>query len=204
MRHQLAALALAPVLIAQGLQVRRVTPRLPEPPGPRSGTAGGGPPLRLLIAGDSAAAVIARLEAAAAEPYDVALLSVGVNDVTAFTPVGKWLAQQTRLVVLLKSRFGVQHVLLTGLPPMHAVPALPEPLRWYLGARARLLNEGLVGLAAADEACEVVAPRLPTAFIPAPRRTSSGAAARQKLSGAGYPGGRLGLKLPHSSRESSA
>lgn len=200
MRHHLAALALAPVLIAQGLRVRRVTPRLPEPPGPRSGTSGRGPPLRLLIAGDSAAAgvgaetqaqglsgalvdalsrdyrvswtlnartglraagVIARLEAAAAEPFDVAVLSVGVNDVTAFTPVGKWLAQQARLVSLLKARFGVRHVLLTGLPPMHAFPALPEPLRWYLGARARLLNDSLVAFAAVDDACEVVAPRLP-------------------------------------------
>lgn len=200
MRHHLAVVALAPLLLAQGLRVRRVTPRLPEPPGPRSGTAGEGPPLRLLIAGDSAAAgvgaetqaqglsgtvvdelsrdycvswsvnartglraagVIARLEAAVAEPFDVALLSVGVNDVTAFTPVGKWLAQQARLVGLLKARFDVRHVLLTGLPPMHAFPALPEPLRGYLGARARLLNESLAAFAAADDACEVVIPRLP-------------------------------------------
>lgn len=47
---------LAPVLLAQGRHTRAVTPRLPEPPGPRAGRAGQGPVLRLLIAGDSAAA----------------------------------------------------------------------------------------------------------------------------------------------------
>lgn len=51
-----AAPVLAPILVAQGLRVRRRTPRLPEPPGDREGVAGAGPPLRLLIAGDSAAA----------------------------------------------------------------------------------------------------------------------------------------------------
>lgn len=48
--------ALAPVLLAQGRYTRAVTPRLPEPAGPRCGLAGVGPALRLLIAGDSAAA----------------------------------------------------------------------------------------------------------------------------------------------------
>ncbi len=47
---------LGPVLWLQGRHVRRVTPRLPEPPGVRAGRAGSGPLLRILIAGDSAAA----------------------------------------------------------------------------------------------------------------------------------------------------
>ena len=47
---------LGPLLWLQGRYVRRVTPRLPEPGGARSGSAGQGPVLRLLIAGDSAAA----------------------------------------------------------------------------------------------------------------------------------------------------
>ncbi len=47
---------LGPLLWLQGRHTRRVTPRLPEPPGLRDGTAGQGPLLRILIAGDSAAA----------------------------------------------------------------------------------------------------------------------------------------------------
>jgi len=51
-----AKIALAPLLVAQGLRVRRDALRLPEPPGPRAGESGDGPPLRLLIVGDSSAA----------------------------------------------------------------------------------------------------------------------------------------------------
>jgi lysophospholipase L1-like esterase len=49
-------LALGPLILAQALVVRRRIPKLPEASGPREGTAGQGPELRLLIAGDSAAA----------------------------------------------------------------------------------------------------------------------------------------------------
>lgn len=48
--------ALGPMLWLQGKYVRKVTPKLPEATGPRQGVRGHGPLLRLLIAGDSAAA----------------------------------------------------------------------------------------------------------------------------------------------------
>ena len=54
--YTLAIATLAPLLLWQGRRVRRVTPRLPEPAGPRAGVAGQGAPLRLLVLGDSAAA----------------------------------------------------------------------------------------------------------------------------------------------------
>lgn len=49
-------LPLAPLLVAQALWVGLRAERLPEPPGSRSGRVGDGPPLRLLILGDSSAA----------------------------------------------------------------------------------------------------------------------------------------------------
>lgn len=52
----LATLTLGPLLLAQGRWVRRVTPRLPEAAGPRQGQVGQGPPLSLLVTGDSSAA----------------------------------------------------------------------------------------------------------------------------------------------------
>ena len=51
-----ARLALSPVLIAQAIAVRRRAQSLPEAAGPRQGTIGSGPPLRLRIIGDSSAA----------------------------------------------------------------------------------------------------------------------------------------------------
>lgn len=49
-------IALAPLLIAQALQVRRRALVLPEPPGARTGIAGTGRDISLLIVGDSSAA----------------------------------------------------------------------------------------------------------------------------------------------------
>ncbi len=51
-----AMVAMAPVLLCQGRYVRRVTPKLPEAAGPRSGECGAGAGLGLLVLGDSAAA----------------------------------------------------------------------------------------------------------------------------------------------------
>lgn len=47
---------ISPVLLAQAWYVRKVTPKLPEPTGTRSGVSGKGQSMSLLIIGDSAAA----------------------------------------------------------------------------------------------------------------------------------------------------
>ena len=54
--RQLLLGLLWPVLWLQARYVRRNTPRMPEPPGLRAGTAGRGSLVRLLVAGDSGAA----------------------------------------------------------------------------------------------------------------------------------------------------
>ncbi|KQI71212.1 hypothetical protein AN191_14355 [Loktanella sp. 5RATIMAR09] len=51
-----ARVLLLPVLLGQAVLVRKRAISLPEPPGDRTGTIGQGPPLRLLILGDSSAA----------------------------------------------------------------------------------------------------------------------------------------------------
>ena len=52
----LLRIGMAPLLILQALGVRKRAQSLPEAAGPRSGTMGNGPPLRLHIIGDSSAA----------------------------------------------------------------------------------------------------------------------------------------------------
>jgi hypothetical protein len=53
---KLSTFALLPVLVIQGVKVRKNTPRLLEASGDRDGLIGQGQPLSLLILGDSAAA----------------------------------------------------------------------------------------------------------------------------------------------------
>lgn len=200
MWREFAALGLGPVLLMQGHHVRRVTPRLPEPSGPREGEEGAGPLLRLLILGDSAAAgvgvasqtealsgrlvsilardrrvrwrlvaqtghtaqdILLRVASEPAEAFDVAVTSIGVNDVTGLTRAGSWLATHEQLLEQLQARFGIRHFVLSSLPPMQVFPSLPHPLRWYLGLRAQRFNVSLRGWAQGRHDCEVVAVDFP-------------------------------------------
>ena len=175
MAYLLRTIALAPVIVPQGIWTNLRVPTLPEPPGARQGEAGTGPRLRLLIVGDSAAAgvgvsrqeeallgqvvarlsdryrvefdlqaktgfttadILRRLEDLPARGYDVALTSLGVNDVLALTSRATWLDRQRQLRRLLREKFGVRLTVISGLPPVHSFPALPQPLRWHLGSRA--------------------------------------------------------------------
>jgi lysophospholipase L1-like esterase len=182
MAYLLRTIALAPVIVPQGIWTNLRVPTLPEPPGARQGTAGAGPPLRVLIVGDSAAAgvgvsrqedallgqvvsrlakhfcvefdlqaktgfttadILRRLEDMAPADYDVALTSLGVNDVLALTGRTIWRARQKRLREVLREKFGVRLLIVSGLPPVHSFPALPQPLRWHLGSRATQFNDDL-------------------------------------------------------------
>lgn len=93
--------------------------------------------------GATTASAIEHLRSLPAEPFDVAVTSLGVNDLTAGRRLPAWLQEQAALRDLLRGRFGVGRLLVSGLPPVHAFPALPQPLRWYLGARARAFDLAL-------------------------------------------------------------
>lgn len=75
--------------------------------------------------------------------YDVVLVSIGVNEVTAGTGINAWRSSLSALHQLLTQRLGARCVLYSGIPPMHRFPALPQPLRWFLGRRARRLDQVL-------------------------------------------------------------
>lgn len=173
---------LGPLLLTQGRRLRRDLPVLPEPPGPREGTMGAGPPLGLLVVGDSSAAgvgaatqdeallgqllehlsgrrtvryrlvartgwttrhTLAALEKQPAESFDVAVTSLGANDATRLTEPADFVKQQQQLMAMFHERFGIGRVIVSGLPPMHLFPAMPQPLRWAIGRRARQLDQAL-------------------------------------------------------------
>ncbi|WP_100637820.1 SGNH/GDSL hydrolase family protein [Marinobacter salexigens] len=91
--------------------------------------------------GRTAADVLEAINSAPDEHYDVVLVSVGVNDVTGRTSTQQWLSALNALSDRLIKGMGATRILFTAIPPMHVFPALPQPLRWYLGMRARQLNE---------------------------------------------------------------
>jgi lysophospholipase L1-like esterase len=207
-RAAAAAILMGPLLLAQGLWVRRVTPKLPEAPGAREGVRApavatvatvataataatgsaeavrSGAALRLLIVGDSSAAgvgaahqdealagrlsaalvaalattvhwrLVARtgvtarelaklIDEAAPARFDIALIVVGVNDVTGLRSKAAWLRDVDALAARLRNIAPGARLVASGLPPMHLFPALPQPLRGFLGARAIAFDDAL-------------------------------------------------------------
>lgn len=197
MDFPLATLLLAPLLIYQGRYVRRVTPRLPEPAGARSGDSANNRARSLLILGDSAAAgvgvaqqkaalsgqllkrlgdwrwrllatsgdasldLLARLKEEAPCHYDVVVLSVGVNDVTSRIDSRRWLRLQQQLLTRIGELFSPHQVIFSALPPMQQFPALPQPLRCYLGRRATRFNKLLGDWLATSSHGQLLTPKLP-------------------------------------------
>lgn len=88
---------------------------------------------------------------------DVAVVSLGGNDVTGRRSLAAWLEDMEGLADLLRTRFAARHILVSGLPPMHAFTAFPQPLRWYLGAKARHYDLALKRWAASQPDCDHVA-----------------------------------------------
>ena len=85
--------------------------------------------------------------------FDVVVISLGGNDMLSRRPVVQWIRDIEEVVSLLRSQFGVRQILLSGMPPMHAFPAFPQPLRWYLGATARKFDAALERWAATQPDC---------------------------------------------------
>lgn len=102
--------------------------------------------------GNKTAAILQWLDAQPPQRFDVAVTSLGVNDVTGMVGRSEWRRQQAELRETLKSKFQVKTLLVSGLPPLHGFPALPQPLRWVLGARATQFNDDLRQDIAADGA----------------------------------------------------
>ncbi|MEL0028104.1 MAG: SGNH/GDSL hydrolase family protein [Perlucidibaca sp.] len=112
------------------------------------------------LTGRTTLQALAHLHQLPAQPFDIAVISLGVNDVTSGISARRWINRLRQLIELLTSRFQVRQVLLSPVPPMHLFPALPQPLRAYLGARARHFNRALERYVGGEPRCLLAQPEL--------------------------------------------
>jgi len=98
--------------------------------------------------GDTTPKALKRLRAATPRKADIAVIGLGVNDITHGTTLGTWLGHKMRMLNYLTGQLGVSHVYYSGLPPMLQFPRLPNPLRWTLGHQAHRFDAALRGLLA--------------------------------------------------------
>jgi len=76
-------------------------------------------------------------------PADVLITALGTNDVICQTPPRRFIEDLKRLLAMLRVPTGASFTVVNGLPPLHITPALPQPLRWYFGRYAHLLDSQL-------------------------------------------------------------
>jgi lysophospholipase L1-like esterase len=82
----------------------------------------------------------------ASGPRDIVLLLFGANDVLERRHAHAFVQDVTRLIEDLRGRVGNAAILVSSVPPLGTFPALPQPLRAYLGAWSRWLDITLAKL----------------------------------------------------------
>ena len=103
--------------------------------------------------GNTTAMTLAQIKAASPAAADIAVIGLGVNDITWGTPLHVWLKHKADLLDHLTGKLGVRHVYVSGLPPLSQFPALPNPLRWTLGHQAERFDSALRDMLAARHDC---------------------------------------------------
>jgi lysophospholipase L1-like esterase len=95
--------------------------------------------------GATARAVLAELVPAGQGPFDITVLTVGTNDLFDRRAMRPWAADLRSLIEALDgrgtdTRAGRGRVIVSGMPPVHLAPGIPQPLRFVLGRRARAMD----------------------------------------------------------------
>jgi lysophospholipase L1-like esterase len=96
--------------------------------------------------GATTAQVLAELQGAEPDHFDVVVVGLGVNDCKNGVPLARWVEQSRSLYDLLREHYGVRLICASALPPMGDLPALPRPLSTVLAARAALFDAALMGM----------------------------------------------------------
>jgi lysophospholipase L1-like esterase len=86
------------------------------------------------------------LDKVASFKADSILISVGVNDVLHMHGPKRYARDLHDLITELRRLFGDIPIVLNGIAPMGYFPAIPQPLRYVLGLRARVLDHAAAQL----------------------------------------------------------
>jgi len=87
----------------------------------------------------------------------VLLVAFGVNDTTAFHSSRRYRRDLQTLLDYLQQQLQPELLVVTGVPPVHRFSALPQPLRYVLGLKAKVLTH---------TARELAQQRSGTLFVP--------------------------------------
>jgi lysophospholipase L1-like esterase len=101
--------------------------------------------------GATTSSALQSLDQLAPATYDAAFVCLGVNDVKNGMRLATWQKNFGQLRDRLTQEFRVQHLFLSGLPPIRRFPLLPWPLNEVLGGRAALFDQVLRQIASEQQ-----------------------------------------------------
>ena len=81
------------------------------------------------------------------QPRDLVLVLFGANDTLARRHARHFIADMHTLIEGLRARVGSAAIMMSAVPPLGTFPALPQPLRAYMGAWSRWLDLALARVA---------------------------------------------------------
>jgi len=84
--------------------------------------------------------VLRKLTDSIIEPADLAVITLGANDITSEVPLARALQHRREIADWLLRSSSVRQVIFPGLPEIQRFPAIPQPLAWYAGLHARRNN----------------------------------------------------------------
>jgi lysophospholipase L1-like esterase len=73
------------------------------------------------------------LQDAGVPEADLAVVVLGVNDITQQVPMAQALKHRADVAIWLNAHAGVADVVFPALPEMQRFPSLPQPLAWWVG-----------------------------------------------------------------------
>lgn len=93
--------------------------------------------------GNTTRSTLPLLKSQTQDHVDVALVVLGVNDITSQISLKRLLHCREDLYRHLREEWGAKRVIVAGIPPLGNFPLLPQPLRWVLGLQARRFDRAL-------------------------------------------------------------
>lgn len=90
--------------------------------------------------GATVAELLEKIAAMPAGPQDLVLLAIGANDAKSLRSPRQWRRDLQRLAQMLREKTAGAPIWMSSMPPMGLFPALPQPLRWFMGVQARRLD----------------------------------------------------------------
>lgn len=91
--------------------------------------------------GATARRVLREMLPAGPEQFDLIVLAIGINDLFDRRTLRGWAADLARLVDALAGGDDRARLVVSGMPPVHRIPAIPQPLRFVLAGRARAMDQ---------------------------------------------------------------